>query len=80
MRESIFYSALRAFFVALLAVLDFCLALIVVALGLSFISTNSTEPTQNYTVEVLPNAEGKRKALSSGPVKLYKSISMASLG
>ncbi len=66
MKESIFYSATRAFFVALLAVLGFCLAIFLVILGISIISTStSTEPSNTFTVEVVADANGKRKALSS---------------
>lgn len=75
MKESIFYAALRAFFVTLLAVLGFCLAIVLIVVGLGILgSTTSTEPTNVYSVEVAADAEGKRKSLSSEPVILKINI------
>lgn len=75
MKESIFYAALRAFFVTLLAVIGFCLAIVLIILGLGALSfTTSTEPTNVYTVEVVPDAEGKRKSFSTEPVILKINI------
>lgn len=48
-----------------------CCAFILVAIGLSLLNTSTqTEPTNNFTVEVLADADGKRKSLSSEPVIL----------
>lgn len=75
MRESIFYSAARAFLVTLLAVLGFFFAIFLIALGISAISTTtSIEPTNNYSLEVLANANGKRESFSSEPVILKINI------
>ncbi len=75
MKESIFYSSLRAFFVTLLSILGFCFAILLVILGFSLISVStSTEPTTNYNIEILADAEGKRKSLSSEPVILRINI------
>lgn len=71
MKESIFYSALRAFFVVLLSVLGFCIALFLIALSISLLSTSvSNEPTNKFSIEILADADGKRKSLGSEPVIL----------
>jgi protease IV len=75
MRDSIFYSAFRAFLVTFLAVIGFCLALLIIALGLSALSSStSTEPTTVFTPEIMADADGKRKSLSSEPVILRINI------
>lgn len=75
MKESVFRSSLRAFFVTLLGVLGFCFALFLILLAFSVVSVStSVEPSTNYSVEVLANAEGKRKALSTEPVILRVNI------
>ncbi len=75
MKESIFYSAMRAFFVTLLTVIAFCLAIILTLAAFSAFSTTiSTEPTDTFTVEVLADADGKRQSLSSEPVILKINI------
>lgn len=75
MRESIFYSALRAFFVSMLAVLGVCLAILLIGIGLGSLSFSiSKEPDTNFSIEVLADAEGKRKALSTEPVILRINI------
>lgn len=75
MRDSILYSATRSFFVAMFAVIGFCLALFLIALGISLLSsTTSTEPKSNYDIEVLANANGKREALYAQPVVLRINI------
>lgn len=78
MKESIFYASMRAFFVTLLAVLGFSVAFLLIGVGLSALTlstTISTEPTKAFTVEVFPDANGKREALSSVPVILKINIS-----
>lgn len=75
MRESIFFSAVRAFFVSLLSVLGFCVALLLLVLIIGSLSTAvSPEPTSEFSVEVVPNASGKRESLSSEPVILKINI------
>lgn len=75
MRESIFFSALRAFFVSMLAVLGFCLAILLLAILLGSLSfSSSKDPSTNFTLEILADAENKRKALSSEPVILQINI------
>lgn len=75
MRESIFSSAIRAFFVMLLGVLGFCTAITILLIAIGGISTTvSTEPSLDYTVEIAPNAEGKRESLFSQPVILKINI------
>lgn len=74
MRDSIFYSGIRAFFVTLLNVLGFCLALLLIVLGLSALGTTSKEPTNNFSIEILADADGKRQSLSSEPVILRINI------
>lgn len=75
MKESIYYSALRAFFVTLLAVFGFFAAILLVILGLAAISfTTSTEPSSAFTLEVLPDANDKRQSFSSEQVILRINI------
>lgn len=61
-RESILSASIRAFFVALFALVGLGVALVVLTLILSLVIGES-EITQTYTVKVLPDAEGKREAL-----------------
>lgn len=75
MRESIFYSSMRAFFVGLFSVIGFCLAILLVIMGITALSsTSSTEPTTEFNLEVMANAEGKREAFSNQPVILRLNI------
>lgn len=75
MQESIFYSALRAFFVTLFGIIGFCVAMLLVILGISaFSTTASTEPTNVFTLEVVPDANNKRQSLTSVPVILKVNI------
>lgn len=75
MKESILSSAVRAFFVTLLGVLGFCVALFLLAIVIGGITTKaSNEPSSEFTVEVAPNANGKRESLGSEPVILKINI------
>jgi len=76
MRDSIFLSSIRAFFVALFSVagITFGFFPILILIGL-FSDTTSSTPTATFTPEIVANAEGKRKVLSgSAPVILKLNI------
>lgn len=79
MRDSIFYSSVRSFFITACAVIGFCLALVLMVLLISALSTTTetlTEPAAVYTPEIVPNAKGVRKVLSSdAPIILKLNIS-----
>ena len=76
MRDSIFSSAIRAFFVTLLSVLGFFAAFVVLTICLSLIgSKSSTEPTNDYSLTVVADADGKRESFTSQPVILKVNIS-----
>jgi protease-4 len=76
MRDSIFYSSLRALFVAFCAIIGICLGFLAVGLLLGL--SGSTKDSQlNFvnTEEILPNANGKREVVSSdAPVILQLNI------
>jgi protease IV len=79
MRESIFYSALRSFFIALFGIAGLVLGLILVLAlfgGLSSSMDGTPTLTYTYTPEIKPNADGVRKIESStSPVILKVNIS-----
>jgi protease IV len=75
MKDSIFRSAIRAFFVTMLAVIGFFAAFVLVALGIGLLgSTASTEPTNDFTITVVADADGKRESLSTESVILKINI------
>lgn len=66
MRDSILWSALKACFVTLFGMVGLCLGLIPVILIFSGVTHNGENaPAAEYAIEILPNAHGKRKALST---------------
>lgn len=78
MRESIFYASLRTFFVTLFGVIGVVIGLLLVGLLIGLVSSTTEMPpeiTYTYTPEILPNAKGERKSLSSdAPVILRLNI------
>lgn len=77
MRESIFHSALRALFVAFCSIIGLCFGILAVAILLGILSsgTKDNQLTTVHTEEILPNANGKREALTSdAPVILQINI------
>lgn len=77
MRDSIIYASLRALFVAFCAIIGIFLGLFVIAILIGSLSsgTTTTQLTATHTEEILPNAKGKREALSSdAPVILQIDI------
>lgn len=78
MRESIFYSIIRAFFVALFAVVGFCVGLILLVLLIAMLSTSSSVTTDSegtFSQKILANANGERKTVTSdAPVVLQLNI------
>lgn len=66
MRDSIIYSAVRALAVAFCVVIGLCLGFIFISFIIGSLSTGSTDSrlTTVNTEEILPNAEGKREALT----------------
>jgi protease-4 len=77
MRDSIFYSAVRALFIAFCVVIGLCLGFIFVTFLLGIITGSSSDSrlTAVHTEEILPNAEGKREIVSSNdPVILQIDI------
>lgn len=76
MKESIFSSVVRAFFVSLFKVMGFLLAIIIVIAALSTLNNKvAIEPTNDYSATIVADAEGKRETLSSQPVILKINIS-----
>ena len=76
MRESIFYSSLRAFCIVLFGMLGLCISLALIAALLGILSETTNEPDRHYSQEVVANAEGSRKILSKdSPVVLKLNIS-----
>lgn len=79
MRDSIFSSTIRAFFVSVFVVVGLCVGFILIVLLINELSSTTTtlsEPTATYTAEVVPNAKGVRKVLSSdAPIILKLNIS-----
>lgn len=77
MRESIFSSAIRAFFVALFGMVGFCFGLLVLMILIIALSGSATlsEPEQSFSQKILANAEGERKTVpSTAPVILQMNI------
>lgn len=76
MRESIFYSALRALVVACFSVIGIALGLLLFAVLLgAFSTTSETKLSTSTTEEILPNAKNERKYLSStAPVILQVNV------
>jgi protease-4 len=78
MRDSIFYSAIKALLVAFCAVIGLVLGLFFIIAAISSLSSGSTTDsrlTSVNTEEILPNADGKRTALSKdAPVILQLNI------
>lgn len=78
MRESIFISAIRSFFITLFVMIGIAVGLIpIIMVFASFGSSSSlTEPEKKYKIEYTANAENERKILSSdSPVVLKLNIS-----
>ncbi len=76
MRDSILYAALRSFMVALFSITGIGLGFVALIIVFSLLlSTSENEPEANFSVEILPNAEGVRKSMSSDtPVILQVNI------
>ncbi len=75
MRESIFSSSIRAFFVTLFAVIGFCIGLFLLLAIIGVISDTATEPELTFTQQVIANADGVRKAFATDtPVILQLNI------
>lgn len=78
MRESIFKASFRALFVTIFGMIGFFLGILLIIIAIGGISGSSEgEPDINYTysLEIIPNAEGIRKELSSSaPVILQLNI------
>lgn len=77
MRDSIFYSALRALAVAFCVVIGLCLGFLFISILLGLLSGNTTDSklTTVHTEEILPNANGKRESLpSDAPVILQVNV------
>lgn len=78
MRDSIFYSALKALLVAFCAVIGIILGfffIIIIISSLSSGTTTDSRLTSVNTEEILPNADGKREVLSKdSPVILQLNI------
>src|SRR5437868_1702873 len=79
MRESLFYSALRSFFVALFAMVGILVGFILVILMFASIGDTTTASSLDidttYTPEIVANADGERKKLGSeAPVILKVNI------
>lgn len=75
MRESIFLSSIRAFFVVLFGILGFTIGLLLLAtfLGLFSVSSeNDPEINYKYAAAIQPNADGIRKSLSSNAPVILK--------
>lgn len=76
MRDSIFFSAIRSFFVSFFAVIGIGIGFVVMLVLIALMSTTADEElTTVYSKEILPNAEGVRKAQSKeAPVLLHLNI------
>jgi len=73
MRDSIFWSSIRAFFVTIFILIGLGVGLVLVVLMLSGTSTTSiTEFDKNYKQEVVANANGERKSVSSSAPVILK--------
>ena len=67
MRDSIFYSAIKAFMMTFFAVIGLILGVCAIFMGISALSSNASLDNRLISVnteEILPNAEGKRKVLA----------------
>ncbi len=67
MRDSIFYSAIKAFMVAFFAIIGLILGISVIFMGIGAATSKSSMDSRLTTVnteEILPNADGKRKVLT----------------
>ena len=77
MRDSILYSAIRALVVAFCVVIGLCLGFVFISVLVGALSgsANDQKLTTVNTEEILPNAEGKREALTSeSPVILQVNV------
>lgn len=78
MQESIFRSGLRSFFMTLFGMIGLCFGIIPFFLTIALLfsgTTGETKAKNNYTFEIVPNAEGSRKVLSKdAPVILMLNI------
>lgn len=75
MRESVFKSAIRAFFVAFFSLAGIFVAFLILLLFFSTASESVKEPERSYKTEILPNANGVRKIMSNtAPVILQLNI------
>jgi len=67
MRDSIFYSAMKAFMIAFFAIIGLVLGLFAILISVGALSGSSVTDSRLVSVnteEILPNAEGKRKVLA----------------
>lgn len=77
MKESIFSTIVRTFFVSLFAMLGIAIGLVLLIAIIAVFSegTSTTEPSSHFSTTILPNAEGVRKTQSKEtPVILQISI------
>ncbi len=76
MRDSIIYATIRSFFVAVFSIIGIFVGLIPAILLLVWaVSSSEKEPENYYSYEIVPNADGSRKVLSSdAPVVLKINI------
>lgn len=76
MKDSIFYSSMRAFFVALCSVIGIVVGFVLILLlFMPFSETSSNKLTTSFSPEIVANAEGERKVLSNtAPVVLKINI------
>lgn len=75
MRESIFFSSIRSFFVGLFGMAGIVLGLLLTLSFFGAIGSSDNDFDTTYTTEILPNAAGVRKSLSKdAPVILQLNI------
>lgn len=75
MRDSIFYTSLRSFFIAMFTLLGLAIGFFLILLLIGLAQTTETTPSLTYTQEIAPNADGQRRILSkSAPVILKLNI------
>lgn len=77
MRDSILFASVRSFFVAASSIVGIGMGVILLVLLIALISTSTSqeEITTSYKAEILPNANGVRKALSKeAPVLLQFNV------
>lgn len=74
MRESIFFSAIRAFFVTVFVLIGLCVGLIPLMILIGALSSTplTPEPERTYKAEIVANAENHRKTLSSDTPVILK--------